>query len=188
MTLLERLRAETRPAHVRLEQAIDLPNRLGSHETYRQLLARFYGFHAAWEPAAALGLGDPILLADRARAPLLRQDLQALGLAGEEIEALPLCDPLMPIETRPALLGAMYVVEGSTLGGKFVARMVERRLGLDPASGGAYFRSHGNDIGQMWRAFGAYLGRFSAPSVDDEIVLSANRTFDRLHAWFCEGP
>ncbi|MFL5200662.1 MAG: biliverdin-producing heme oxygenase, partial [Microvirga sp.] len=53
MTLLERLKVETRQAHDRIEAAIDLERRIASRDAYRDLLARFYGFHKAWESEAA---------------------------------------------------------------------------------------------------------------------------------------
>ena len=53
MTLLERLKIETRPAHDRIEAAIDLDRRIASRNAYRDLLIRFYGFHKAWESDAA---------------------------------------------------------------------------------------------------------------------------------------
>ena len=41
MTLLERLKIETRPAHDRIEAAIDLDRRIASRDAYRDLLIRF---------------------------------------------------------------------------------------------------------------------------------------------------
>ena len=87
---------------------------------------------------------------------------------------------------RAAALGAMYVVEGSTLGGAIIARQVERALGLTTESGCAYFRSYGPAISPMWKSFGAVLLASSSPETDDEIVASANRTFAIMQDWLCE--
>lgn len=47
MTLLDRLKAETRPAHDHVEKALDLEHRIATRDGYRDLLIRFYGFHSA---------------------------------------------------------------------------------------------------------------------------------------------
>jgi heme oxygenase len=188
MTLLERLKIETRRAHDRIERAIDLERRIASREGYRALLCRFYGFHDAWEAAAGAVAPDPGFFRQRCKAPLLAGDLGALGMTAHEIARLPRCHPLMPLPAPAAVLGSMYVVEGSTLGGAIIAREVERRLGLTAETGCAYFRSYGRDTAVMWKSFGATLAAASSPEADDLIVESASRTFDVMHDWLCEAP
>jgi heme oxygenase len=185
MTLLERLKTETRPAHDRIERAIDLERRIASKDHYRRLLIRFYGFHSAWEDAAMAKAPDPGFFRSRCKTALLVKDLQALGLQPADIRRLPPCRPLMPLRAPEAVLGSMYVVEGSTLGGAIIARDVERLLGLNAETGCAYFRSYGRDIGPMWKTFGAMLLAASSPKADDLIVESAGRTFDVMHDWLC---
>lgn len=183
MTLLDRLKAETRQAHDRIEQAVAIEARTSSLAAYRQLLARFYGFHAAWEAEARAIIADERLLQGRSRTPLLVEDLVHLGLAPDEIGSLPLCPPLLGRPRLPEALGAMYVVEGSTLGGRILAKRVERTLGLGPAGGCAFFRSHGAEVGRMWRDFGARLLAVSSPSIDDRVIAAADRTFAQLQSW-----
>jgi heme oxygenase len=133
MTLLERLKIETRPAHDRIEAAIDLDRRIASRDAYRDLLISL--FTASTRPGkvdAAEVAHDRTFFRDRCKTELLPMDLAALGLEPDEIEALPQCRPLMPLPAPEAVLGSMYVVEGSTLGGTIIAREVERRLGLTP--------------------------------------------------------
>ncbi|WP_201836331.1 biliverdin-producing heme oxygenase [Microvirga zambiensis] len=186
MTLLERLKIETRPAHDRIEAAIDLDRRIASRDAYRDLLSRFYGFHRAWESDAADVARDHSFFRSRCKTQLLEKDLAALGLEPEEIEALPQCSPLMPLPAPEAVLGSMYVVEGSTLGGAIIAREVERKLGLTAETGCAYFRSYGRETAAMWKSFGAVLLEASSPEADDLIVASAQKTFDVMHDWLCE--
>lgn len=185
--LLKRLKAETRPAHDRIERDVGLADIIGSRSLYRTFLARFYGFHAAWEAEAEAIIADPSLFDRRRKLPLLVKDLRALGASQEEIESLPLCRALPPMPTRAAALGAMYVVEGSTLGGAFIAHHAERALGLRADTGCAYFHSYGRDVGRMWKEFGAKLLEISAPDTDELIVASANRTFACMHAWLAPG-
>jgi len=188
MTLLERLKIETRAAHDRIEAAMDLDRRIATHDRYRELLIRFYGFHRAWESAAAPKAPDRAFFERRCKTALLVKDLKALGLKSDEIIRLPQCRPLMPLPAPEAVLGSMYVVEGSTLGGAIIAHEVERRLGITAETGGAYFRSYGRDIAVMWKSFGAMLLEASSPGTDDIIVGSAQKTFDVMHHWLCEAP
>ncbi len=82
----------------------------------------------------------------------------------------------------------MYVLEGATLGGQFIARHVERALGLAGGRGYSFFRGYGEDTGRMWRSFREELGD-RAPALEaDEIVASACGTFDRFHNWLVDGP
>jgi heme oxygenase len=188
VTLLERLKIETRPAHDRIERAVDIEGRITSLAAYRALLARFYGFHAAWEPSAEAALGDTAFFRDRRKTGLLVRDLLALGMGDGEIARLPLCDLAVPVSGPAAAFGGMYVVEGSTLGGTIIARLVERRLGLSTETGCGYFRSYGSAVGAMWRSFGARLLSVSTPETDDTIVASANDTFEAMRAWLSEDP
>jgi heme oxygenase len=94
----------------------------------------------------------------------------------------------MPLPAPEAVLGSMYVVEGSTLGGAIIAREVENRLGLTAETGCAYFRSYGRDIAAMWKSFGAVLLEASSPEADDLIVGAAQDTFTVMHHWLCETP
>ena len=188
MTLLERLRIETRPAHDRIEAAVDFPRLAASPEAYRRLLCRFYGFHQVWEEEAAALAPDGALFQRRCKTHLLAKDLAALGMTLQEIIHLPRCRPLMPLPAPAAVLGSMYVIEGSTLGGAIIAREVERSLGLTAETGCAYFRSYGRDTARMWKSFGAALLAASSPDTDDLIVETARRTFDVMHDWLNEAP
>lgn len=188
MTLLERLKTETRAAHDRIEAAIDLDRRMASRESYRDLLIRFYGFHRAWESAAAQMAPDRSFFRSRCKTQLLARDLAALGLESDDIMRLPQCLPLMPLTAPAAVLGSMYVVEGSTLGGAIIARDVENRLGLTAETGCAYFRSYGRNVAAMWKSFGAVLLQASSPATDDLIVEAAQDTFTVMHDWLCETP
>lgn len=101
-----------------------------------------------------------------------------------EIDSLPLCRDLPSVTTRPSVLGALYVIEGSTLGGQMISRHLETTLGLRNGAGYGYFRSYGPDTPEKWREFRGILLAHSGPGVDDLIVSSAQNTFACLHRWF----
>jgi heme oxygenase len=184
VTLLERLRLETGSAHQRIERTLDITSRTATQAGYRALLTRFYGFHRVWEAAVAPLIADRAFFDPRRRTGLLARDLRALGLDRREIASLPACTPLMALPNRAAALGAMYVVEGSTLGGAIISRHVQRRLGLGPHTGCAYFGAYGKATGAMWRSFCARLLASSTPDGDD-VVAAALDSFDILQRWLC---
>ncbi len=181
MSLMLRLKAETSAAHDRIEAEVGLAERMTSPDGYRRLVARFHGFHRVFEPEAATALADDAFFGPRRKLDLLERDLAALGLRAAEIEALPRCRSLPAPPTPAAALGALYVVEGSTLGGALIARDVERVLGLTPETGCAYFRAYGRETAAMWRAFCQHVETSGEPA--DEVVAGALATFERLRAW-----
>jgi heme oxygenase len=60
------------------------------------------------------------------------------------------------INSLPAAIGAQYVLEGSSLGGQFLSRQLQRNLSISPASGGAYFAAYGSETMKRWKAFGQW--------------------------------
>ena len=86
---------------------------------------------------------------------LLQQDLQAMGAkAGEETLPQSNMESSAVIgDPRSIFLGRMYVMEGSTLGGQYIARHVEETLGLSSGEGNSYFRGYGEATGERWREF-----------------------------------
>ena len=58
----------------------------------------------------------------RYRAPLILEDLARLGFPAQP----PLCLAMPSLRTHAQLLGALYVMEGSTLGGQVIARQLDK--------------------------------------------------------------
>lgn len=183
-TLLARLKAETRIQHLRLERELDMLGEGGSRSAHRELLRRLYGFYRPWEERAVpvLERGHPGLTAGRSKVALLEHDLAFFGESPSAIRALPSCPTLPALDTMPAALGSMYVVEGATLGGQIVSRHLAVALGIEPGRGTAFFGSYGAEVGPMWRRFGDALAAH-AGFEDGRIVAAAQETFERLHRW-----
>lgn len=181
--LLQRLRAETAEAHASLEAALDILAEPLRQDRFARLLERFWGFHAAWEPALARALGDDAFLAPRGKLALLQRDLVALGRTADQIERLPLClEAARLTADHGSALGSLYVMEGSTLGGQVISRALQAAPWL-PAGGLGYFDPYGPLTGQMWRGFRDYASAHASPAADDIIVDGARAAFERLQAW-----
>ena len=85
-------------------------------------------------------------------------------------------------------LGVLYVIEGSTLGGRIIGRMLERSLGATQADGAAFYHSYGEDRGPKWAAYKAALDRFGdeTPSETDRVIGAASASFDAMESWMAE--
>lgn len=185
MDLLAELKDRTRAHHDRIEADLNPMRPDLTPAGYAALLAGFYGFYAAWEPAAAAALPPGLRpeLDRRRKLPALARDLRHLGA---DPAAVALCPALPPTDTVGAVLGAMYVAEGSTLGGQHIARHLGRTLGVRPGAGCDFFAGYGEATGAMWQQFRAWLALHGAGREDD-VLTAAAATFDRLGAWVAAG-
>jgi heme oxygenase len=142
------------------------------------------GFHAPLENrlAAVAGLDRFVDVATRRREYLLRADLRWLG-AGEDV---PLA-PLPAFDDVPEALGALYVAEGSTLGGRHLARALDAVL--PPGQNGRRFLlGHGERHGAMWRACCESIERCGADAgARATMIGSAVATFAAFEDWFSPG-
>lgn len=189
-SLTDRLREETRDRHEALEERLDWRRRMATPEGYRSLLARWWGFHHGFEPVMAAALGAEFAQ-PRRKLHLLERDLGHFGMEPDAIAALPRFAVGSHFEDRSAIVGALYVIEGSTLGGQVIAQYVRRVLGTPDASGGcAYFESYGKRrTGPMWASFRAFLDQSVEESEADGVIAGARRTFDGLALWLADdGP
>ncbi len=184
--ILEQLRAHTSADHQALEDEVQIEEATRTPENYRRLLERFHGFHLPFEDRISGLTGweatnyHPRL---RLKSPWLQEDLESLGLAREDIQQLPLCVHLPEMRTLAQGFGCAYVVEGSTLGGRHIARLLDD----GPATGfpRRFFQSYGAEVGPRWKEFCASLEQFSAecPHSEEEIIRAARETFLCFRQW-----
>jgi heme oxygenase len=183
---LAQLRAATAAAHARLHEEPRLA-RLAAGRIdragYIEILQRLLGYHEAVE--ARLRAAPPldsygIDLAERLRSPLLRDDLATLGLAG----SAGACPDLPMLTETGQALGWLYVAEGSTLGGRDLARRLDHLL--PPGSAGRRFLvGYGERHGVMWRACCAALRQAGeVPATLAGMVAGAQESFGEFEAWF----
>lgn len=154
-------------------------------EAYAQHLARLHGFYGAFERQAADvdGLVDWLGDIDErlVKTAMIEADLRSLGSSDPENEDL----EGYSIDDVASALGAFYVIEGSTLGGRIIGRQLERSLGVTQADGAAFYHSYGDDRGPKWAAFKGVLDRFGEehPDKTDAVVEAASGTFDAMERW-----
>ena len=196
---LRQLREQTRPEHEATEAAMPLMAPGLTLETYKSVLRALLPVLRSWErwaDEAAPRALQPLLSARR-RSHFLEEDLRTLGemespnragdrasidwqavVTGSTEQAQ---GGLAEDEFQAAFLGAFYVMEGSTLGGRFIAQHVEAVLGLSGGRGDAYFRGHGEGTGALWRESTAAIA--AVPAEHAALLIgAARRTFSAFGA------
>lgn len=189
---LEIIREHTRPHHQAIERNRLLAEVLRptlTREVYVTVLARFYGFMKPLEDTWRQyehGTGLGALLAARTKTGLLEQDLAHMGVPMDTLQRLPVCTDLPSCDAPSRCLGILYVTEGSTLGGQIIAAAVKRSLGIDGASGAAYFTGYAASTRPMWQETCRALEEYGQGSdaKRDDVVAAATETFEALHQWF----
>lgn len=82
--------------------------------------------------------------------------------------------------TKAKLAGVLYVIEGSSLGGRLLAKSLQKQLHLTHATGLAYFSSQ-HDLGpQQWALFKKDIEKAIEPSCFNECLQAALDIFRRF--------
>lgn len=177
---LDRLRAATRADHQDLEDRLDIFGRIATPQGRRDLVAGFHRLHAGVEAAIAPWVDDlPDLdFAARRRSSRLAADLAALGEPTPPARSAPV------VRSRGTALGLMYVLEGSTLGG----RVIRKRAVADGVdlTGLSFLDAYGEAAGERWRSFLAVLERETATPAEREAAVRGGVAGFR-HAAICLG-
>lgn len=183
--LLSRLKIETAECHTRLENALDLMRPEWSREDYVALLEGFYGYVAPWEEAAAGSMPAHLreFFERRRKAALLAADLALLTREPARAQTVTTIEHLPSMNSIGRVFGSMYVMEGSTLGGRFIAPHFATLFGLQSSRGNAYFDGYGSRTGSMWNAFRETASATVPRDQYDAAIDAAIATFDGLHDW-----
>jgi heme oxygenase len=145
---IDLLRARTATHHHELESGLQIQNRLSEIETRSPLIAGYFAFHREAEAALRPHLWDMSDLAFSSRVHFRRTP----GKTGLLSNGMFLIDRVFPvIETKAEALGALYVVEGSTLGGKKILKALRSHgVSTDDLH---FLDPYGNDTRAYWCSF-----------------------------------
>lgn len=146
------LKLATAAAHSSLECVLAKRGYFDGREQYIQYLQRFLAFQEEAERALDTALTREAVpdWNERCRAHLARADLETLRAPAPQF---PRCSNRLPqVISREQVLGIVYVLEGSTLGGAYLLRQLAP-LGICAARGGSYLASYGSDGGKRWQRF-----------------------------------
>lgn len=161
-------------------------------DRYAAFLSQMYLVHKALEEAIdRCDAADPVFGAVfrdyHRRVGNLSSDLEFLGADPASIEPTGATTALLNTidrtrnERPAALLGMLYVLEGSTNGSRFIAAALRRTRGLEPGPGLLYMDPHGELQPQRWAAFKRDMDTagFTEPQVL-ALVETAKQTFQAI--------
>lgn len=184
-TIMERLRNETKTAHQQLEKGtIPYIKQSTNEAAYSHVLYMFYGYFSQVEEQIQ-GIIDESVLPDikeRRQSGAILADLNSIGYPTENLRT---ANELPVIKSIPQALGAMYVLEGSTLGGRFISQMLAKQLNRTPAEGISFFSGYGEQTEAKWKKFTEMMNEYviNHPLNANEVVAAANETFSKFGVW-----
>lgn len=182
--LQEVLKQATSSQHDQLEQLMfvdKIMNGSLSVEEYKQILLTNYLVHAGLEKSLYEGL-DPDLkqelqISHREKLTALKQDLQELNITLPQNNTDK--NSIQIPQNNAATLGAMYVLEGATLGGNVIVKKLKINPNLQKLPlNFHYYQIYGADLVSRWKNFCQVLNTTIAAEEYEISVQSALKVFD----------
>ena len=154
-----------------------LAQMLAVHETLENALVAERSVRPQW---------TSVVRDDLLQAPRLRDDLRLLGSDPASVAIVPAAatfrDRIVHMREHDAiaLLGVLYVLEGSKNGNRFIARALRRRTAED-APGFSYLDPHGEAQRPLWLEFKREMDALGvSPAESDAILGAARETFQAV--------
>ena len=174
--LSETLKRETQTLHDGVERnpfMQKLENKSFTHEDYKELLMLFYGLHHMTE--GQLCEFEELNMPLRERCSHIENDLKALGCCEQKMKKSCDTDLELKIDTLSKAYGALYVLEGSRMGGMFLTKMIRSHLGEDvPVS---YFEGFKDKTPAHVGAFKVFLNEKESKIEPKECIQCAKDVF-----------
>lgn len=179
------LRQATAAAHQSVENASSWEDIFASVDSYATFLRRLFPLIAGAEMAVEPYLVDAGSWAqERRRAAWIEEDLHFLvSDRGHDVSETGECPPCAAhdfgwVTSDAQAAGICYVLEGSALGGVYLARQVQQTLGLDSA-GARYLAGNGAKTGALWKQVTEWLNRVL---LDPKALRQAKEAADAMFA------
>lgn len=187
-----RLRSQTRDLHDRIERnplAVRLMAENVSIADHLRMHLRLYGYHRPLvERIGDLvdGIMPDVAVAMRDRVDRLRADLACLGADPSLVTDAPLPERI----DAAAAVGLVYVLEGSVLGGRIIARHLAERLALGEGTGAAFYADPPAGTHPRWADVCEKIDRWAddaGPQAEAAMIRAARGAFVDLDLWFSGG-
>ncbi len=184
--MIELLRERTGKQHQELERVL-IPSikAVNTPDAYIKLLQLFYGYYYPLEQhiAAHMDISFPGGFERRRKASLLLDDIAAIS--GVPATTPPCCTDIPAITDNAQALGAMYVLEGSTLGGQVICQILMRNLAAPELPKAlSFFNGYGADTQSYWDTFVHYLQGYHGDETQQQRMLeAAAATFEHFRLW-----
>jgi len=168
------IKEATKTAHLNLEKiVIEKLKAIRSNADYADFLKYFHTYFSQVEQAIAPYITAQLLpdYKDRRNSSYLKNDIEELG--GTIAEAPSVNIPV--IENQLQALGALYVMEGSIMGGSIIVKMLEKG-GI--TKGVSFFSGYGEATGQKWGVFVSTMNQQATTPEEETIAIeAANEAF-----------
>lgn len=177
------IKENTQAQHQALESAmIRQIKAIEEPADYVEILKVFYSYFGGLEQRIKEHLDGVLPDQDKRR----KTEALAIDIAhfGGSVPALASGESLPDIDTPLQAMAALYVIEGSTLGGIYISKMVQKRLELESLEGLSFFEGYGEQTEAMWEQFKSVLNALpSSPEEEEQMVFTANETFRKFQRW-----
>lgn len=177
------IKEATKVAHQQLEvKVVKKLKAVRSDADYADLLLHFYAYFSHLEQEIKPYINTQVLpdYGERRNAAYLKSDIEELGFT---IDHLPSTTVPQLSNTMEAL-AALYVMEGSIMGGSIIVQMLAKG-GI--TKGVSFFSGYGAETGQMWGKFIAVLNAEAKTPADEDLAIkTANATFTHFSDVFTE--
>jgi len=180
-----KIKEATKQAHQELEKTVVLQLKsVRSKADYAKVLKNFYAYFQAVERAITPYITRENLpdIADRRNSSYIKKDIEELGANTDEL----------PVAFAPQInnvfqaFGALYVLEGSIMGGPYIVQMLQK-YGMD--KGFNFFSGYGAESRSMWEAFTTILNRIPQTEEEENMMIqTADETFKRFGDVFAAVP
>jgi len=178
---IQNLRTATADCHKQLELnslSLELLSNTVNEYIYCTYLTRLYSFVKGFEQYVYPTLSHHFLnINDRKKALFIEDDLKAQHIA---IDKQTLLEEAFFRNTYPYLymaVGALYVLEGSTLGGQIIVKHLQKAMPRGFVNS-AYFSGYQQKTGSMWKEFLQQLTALPQSTLQEQqIITGAITTF-----------
>ncbi|MFC3563292.1 biliverdin-producing heme oxygenase [Pedobacter jamesrossensis] len=181
------LRAETAENHKLLESLMfvnEIMNNSLSIKNYKKLLTINYIIHQKLENKLAnmldAEIANKLQMNSRLKLASLEKDLEYWKIDPLTLPELNF-DLFIPEKNNAAVLGALYVLEGATLGGNVIRKHILANANFAGSEMGLnYYGVYGEELGLKWKDFVQILNESVLEADYKNCVHSANQTFNNL--------
>jgi heme oxygenase (biliverdin-IX-beta and delta-forming) len=178
----DELKSCTMHVHAGLEKKlVSKIRKVKTVSDYIALLRVMYGYYKPFQERIQPGISQNITVR---YADDILNDIRDLGSA--EHQQIPVCEHIPPLNTPASVLGALYVTEGSTLGGQIITKMIAKQLNISCEKGFTFFNAYGDDTHVMWEKFKHVLNHPRPHNEQTEMKNAAIETFSTFNAWITE--
>ncbi|RYE33050.1 MAG: hypothetical protein EOP42_08705 [Sphingobacteriaceae bacterium] len=182
--LQETLKQATNNQHDYLEQLMFVDNIMNgtlSVEEYKQILTTNYFVHAVLEKSLFENLNpdlqSELQIDKRFKLAALTKDLQELNIDLPNTDLTK--NYAVNTENDAAILGALYVLEGATLGGNVIVKKLKVNSFLQPYNlSFYYYQVYGENLVANWKQFCQVLNTSVDTDAYETSIQNALKVFD----------